>query len=117
MINTILYPDKSAWENMCARPSSQNNSVHVIVSEIIERIKNEGDKALYHYTELFDKITLSSLKVSAAEISDSENKVSDELKKAIATAKSNIEKYHSQQVEECVPIETSNGVKCWRNLV
>ena len=114
MINTILYPDKSVWEDLCARPTQKNNSVNVIVSEIIERVKTEGDKALYNYAELFEKVTLSDLKVSEAEIADSESKVSNELKKAIAVAKSNIEKFHSLQIEKETPIETSAGVTCWR---
>ena len=117
MINTILYPDKSAWKDLCSRPTQKNNFVNVIVSEIIGRVKSEGDKALYHYAELFDKVTLSSLRVSEAEISGSENKVSNELKKAIAVAKSNIEKFHSNQIKEETPIETMRGVKCWRKSV
>ena len=114
MINAILYPEKSVWEELCTRPTQKNTFVSVIVSEIVGRVKNEGDKALYHYTELFDKVTLKGLKVSGAEIADSENKVSNKLKKSIAVAKSNIEKFHSKQIEDATPIETSSGVKCWR---
>ena len=116
-MNTISYPDKSAWGDLCARPSAKsNNLINVIVSEIINRIKNEGDKALYHYTELFDKVTLNDLKVSDTEINDSRDKVSEELKNAISTAKSNIEKFHAKQSEQA-PIETSVGVKCWKKSV
>jgi histidinol dehydrogenase len=39
------------------------------------------------------------------------------LKKAIALAKSNIEIFHSVQIKEDIPIETSTGVKCWRKSV
>jgi len=117
MIKTIFYPDKNAWEGLCARPLINTNSINDVVSGIIERVKNEGDKALFHYSALFDKVTLSDLKVSDTEISSSADKVSNELKEAIAVAKSNIEKFHSAQITEEPPIETSTGVKCWRKSV
>jgi histidinol dehydrogenase len=43
--------------------------------------------------------------------------VSDELKKAIQVAKSNIEKFHTSQKEETKIIETSKGVLCWRKSI
>ena len=39
-----------------------------IVSEIIENVKANGDKALYEYCEKFDRAKLTSLTVSEAEI-------------------------------------------------
>ncbi|MDR2887389.1 MAG: histidinol dehydrogenase [Bacteroidales bacterium] len=117
-MNTIHYPEKSAWQELCARPVSKNNFVNAIVSDIIARVKNEGDRALFHYAELFDKITLDSLKVTDAEISAGRAKVPDELKKAISVAKANIEKFHSQQlIRKGTPIETSAGVRCWSKSV
>jgi histidinol dehydrogenase len=43
--------------------------------------------------------------------------VPEELKKAINTAKNNIEKFHSAQLITEPVIETSKGVKCWRKSV
>lgn len=40
-----------------------------IVKEIIERVKKEGDQALYEYTKRFDGVDLQSLRVSKEEIS------------------------------------------------
>ncbi|POR21998.1 histidinol dehydrogenase, partial [Flavobacterium columnare] len=40
--------------------------------------------------------------------------ISEELKEAIQIAKSNIEKFHTAQIEKKQVIETTIGVKCWR---
>jgi histidinol dehydrogenase len=44
--------------------------VEAIVSEIIENVKLNGDKALFEYCEKFDKAKLSSLLVSKEEIEE-----------------------------------------------
>ena len=41
-----------------------------IVADIIKNVKEKGDKALYEYTEKFDKASLSSLKVTKEEIAE-----------------------------------------------
>ena len=35
-----------------------------VVREIVEKVKNEGDSALYYYAEKFDKAKLTSLRVT-----------------------------------------------------
>ena len=37
-----------------------------IVADIIETVRRDGDKALYEYTEKFDKAKLTSLQVTEA---------------------------------------------------
>ncbi len=48
----------------------EKKDVSAVVSEIIERVKTQGDAALYYYTEKFDKAKLTTLKVSAEEIAE-----------------------------------------------
>jgi histidinol dehydrogenase len=38
-----------------------DSGVEGIVTDIIENVKKNGDKALYEYAEKFDKVKLSSL--------------------------------------------------------
>ncbi len=72
---------------------------------------------MQYYTEKFDNARLSNFAVSPTEIEQAASQVPPALKKAIASAKSNIEKFHKAQciVEE--PIETSPGLVCWRKSV
>lgn len=111
-MKTINNPDKSSWSDLCRRPSLPGPDLEKTVREILKDVKNNGDKALFKYSALFDKITPGSLRVSREETGNSE--VPDSLKDAINTAASNIRKFHSAQffIEE--PVETMSGVSCWR---
>jgi histidinol dehydrogenase len=116
-MRTILYPDKTSWESLCARPEMNKSDLESAVINIIEGVRKDKDDALYYYSQKFDNVKLDNLKVSQNEIIDSSYKVSYELKKAIGTAKSNIEKFHSSQLRNELEVETSAGVRCWRKSV
>lgn len=113
----IKYPERSEWKNILARPVFDTSSLNKTVSDVLSDIKIRGDVAVLEYEERFDKVKLSSLEVSQAEIAESENLVSDDLKKAIHIAKQNIEKFHRSQIFETKKIETSTGVTCWQKSV
>ncbi len=51
------------------------------------------------------------------ELEEAAGLIPEKLKKAITTAKQNIEKFHRAQICETVVIETMPGVKCWRKNV
>ncbi len=116
-MKTILNPEKSVWSSLCVRPSIDNNDIEKRVSEIIDSVRRDKDKALKFYSAKFDGVSQEMLKVSQDEIETAAGKVSQELKSAINTAKSNIEKFHSAQQATEPVIETSKGVYCWRKNV
>ena len=64
IINGILEPEK-----IFARVEEKVD-VSNVVSEIIDTVRKNGDKALYDYAEKFDKVKLSSLVVSIEEIEE-----------------------------------------------
>ncbi len=80
-------------------------------------MRNEGDVAVKRYEEKFDKVKLSALQVSEAEMQEAYGLVSDDLKQAIRTAKDNIEKFHASQRFSGQKIETTPGVTCWQKAV
>ena len=86
----INNPDKSVWAELLKRPMMNTESLHETVRSILNQIKNEGDEAVLRYEETFDHVRLESLVVTEEEIQEAESLVSDELKKAILLAKSNI---------------------------
>ena len=114
MIEIIEYPSKEAWQELLARPVADASSLYDKVSDILSKVKAEGDKAVYEFEEQFDNVKLSSLKVTEKEIEDSETKISEELKQAIIIAKDNIAKFHSEQQLVSKKIETTQGVYCWQ---
>ena len=116
-MNVSILPNKESWFSLCERPSFEQNQLEQTVQEVIENVRQNGDKALYDYSLKFDGIELNQFLVSENELEIASKNVSIELKNAIQLAKSNIEKFHLSQVEESKVIETSKGVSCWRKSV
>lgn len=113
----ITNPDKNQWANLLKRPTLDTESLFDTVKAIIERVKTEGDRAVLDYEAQFDKVSLSSLSVSAQEMDETETLVSDELKAAIRLSAQNIETFHAAQRFNGAKVETQPGVTCWQKAV
>jgi histidinol dehydrogenase len=110
----IKNPNKKDWLKLIERPVFDVSELHQTVNQIFDDIRNNGDKALGKYTQLYDKVALNSFLVGEKEVEEAEKKLSEPLINAIKLAKGNIEKFHAAQQEETQFIETTKGVKCWR---
>lgn len=113
----IKYPSVSDWPDLLQRPALSTFSLESTVRNVLGDVKKNGDAAVQRYTLEFDKVELKSTLVGEEEFAEAEALVSEELKDAIALAKSNIEKFHTAQKESVQIIETQPGVKCWRKSV
>lgn len=111
------FPEKNTWKELLQRPLLDIGMLDGVVNEILNHIKREGDKAVIAYTKEFDKVELNSLKVSQQEIDDAISLIDEDLKKAIAVARENIEKFHRTQITTTRVIETTPGVRCWQKPV
>ena len=113
----ISNPDKSQWQEILKRPVMNTENLFDTVRSVIDRVKEEGDRAVLDYEEKFDKVVLSSLAVSEEEQQEAENLVSEDLKAAIRLAKQNIETFHVAQRFEGKKVQTQPGVTCWQKAV
>ena len=113
----ITNPDKNQWANLLKRPTLDTENLFDTVKAIIERVKTEGDRAVLDYETQFDKVSLSSLSVSAQEMDEAEALVSNELKAAIRLSAQNIETFHAAQRFNGAKVETQPGVTCWQKAV
>ena len=113
----ISNPDKSQWQEILKRPVMNTENLFDTVRSVIDRVKEEGDRAVLDYEEKFDKVVLASLAVSEEEQQEAENLVSDDLKAAIRLAKQNIETFHAAQRFEGKKVQTQPGVTCWQKAV
>ena len=68
------------------RGAQGDEGVRAIVLGVIERVRKEGDQALYAYAEQFDKCKLTSLEVSEQEIKDAYNATDDYFKETLRLA-------------------------------
>ena len=113
----IKYPSKEEWVSLVKRPALDVTTLFDTVRTVLDEVRQEGDVAVKRYEEKFDKVTLTDLQVSEAEIEEACELVSEELKQAIRTAKDNIEKFHASQRFIGHKIETTPGVTCWQKAV
>lgn len=116
-MKTYINPPSSEWNSLIARPSFSPENLDEKVRGIIAKVQNEGDAALRQFSKDFDKVELTDLKVTPAEIEFAKTQVSEELKEAIAIAAKNIRTFHESQKSTEVEVETMPGVTCWRQSV
>ncbi len=116
-MNIIKYPAQTDYEMICKRPQMDVSQLNAIVSEVLQDIKANGDKAVIAYEEKFDKAQLKQLAVTEDEIREAENLVDKALYDALVLAHKNIAAFHESQHFESKKIETAPGVVCWQKSV
>ena len=113
-MNVIKYPKRADWSTILKRPTQTVDDIEATVNQVFDDVKRNGDTAIAKYTSMFDGVELESMIVSESEIEFASSQVSEELKKAIQLAKSNIEAFHKAQKTDKVFLQTQNGVECWQ---
>ena len=116
-MNVEKYPPRESWAKLIRRPVIDNNILQNAVREILESVKTDGDSALLQFARKYDNARLSELEVKPEELADIQNEIDEQLRSAIETARANITKFHSAQIEDVTMIETTRGVTCWRKSV
>lgn len=73
-----------------------------IVQPIIQAVRDQGDSALIEYNEKFDKakMTVTQLKVTAAEFEQARQNLDPKIKAVIQISAANIKKFHQAQMPE-----------------
>ncbi len=115
MIQILKYGEVSNSE-IFARviPTMQ---VSDIVADIIQKVRAEGDAALYAYTERFDGAKLDSLLVSEAELQEAMAQIDPEFIRVLERAAANIQKFHSRQVRNSFIINDENGIVVGQKII
>ncbi|TYS60301.1 histidinol dehydrogenase [Sutcliffiella horikoshii] len=70
------------------------------VLQILQKVKEQGDQALFSYTEKWDGAKLSTLKVAKEEIQDAYQQISPQVINIIHNAAENIRDFHQKQVKQ-----------------
>lgn len=108
MIKILKYGEVSADEIFARGKTSFD--VADVVTEIIENVKQNGDKALFEYCEKFDKASLESLEVTAEEIDEAFATVEPRFIEIIEKATENIREFHKRQVRNSFIINEQDGI-------
>lgn len=81
-----------------------------VVSDIIDNVKANKDKALREYSEKFDKVSIDCFEVSEAEITEAFASVEPEFIDILKEAAANIREFHEKQKRNSFVINERNGV-------
>ena len=90
---------KDILTTLLKRSPSQYPEYEKTVSEILSNVRNNGDKAVFEYTEKFDgyKYDENTIRVTEKEINDAYNNYDNELIAIMEKAFNNIKEYHEKQ--------------------
>ena len=115
MIKIMKYGEVPNSEIFARTEPSVN--VESIVADIIYDVRKNGDKALFEYTEKFDKAKLNNLCVTDEEIKEALSQVEPEFLEILKKAAANITKFHSKQVRNSFIINDENGVVIGQKII
>ena len=115
MIKILKYGEVKN-EDIFARSMPKMN-VEGIVTEIIDNVKKNKDKALFEYCKKFDKANLSSLVVSEEEINEALSSVEPEFLEILQRAAANIKKFHEKQKRNSFIINDEKGVIIGQKII
>ena len=88
-----------------------------VVTEIIDNVITNGDKALFEYSKRFDRADLTALEVTADEIDEAIASVSPEFIEIIREAASNIRAFHEKQVKNSFILNEKDGVVTGQKII
>lgn len=102
---------KDILENLLKRSPNNYGKFESTVAQILDKVKNEGDAALFAYTKEFDKadVTKETIRVTDAEIEEAYAQIDPALLGVIRKALVNIRKYHEKQIQNSWFTSETNG--------
>ena len=102
---------KDILENLLKRSPNNYGKFEAAVDEILNKVKTEGDAALFAYTKEFDKTEISAdtIKVTEEEIKEAYEAVDPALIDVIRKALVNIRSYHEKQRQNSWFTSETNG--------
>ncbi|MBE6667159.1 MAG: histidinol dehydrogenase [Ruminococcaceae bacterium] len=109
MIKLFRYNEIDSSE-IFSRELASTKNIENIVTDIIANVRANKDKALYEYCEKFDKVKLSSLEVTEAEVDEAFASVDEKFINILKAASENIYAFHSRQVRNSFVINEKDGV-------
>lgn len=104
--------DNELFRKLTERSQLDQSDILDRVNGIIQNVRQNGDKAVFEYTKLFDGVEVSTgnFKVSGDEIDKACSLVDTKLLEVIRKAKTNIEVFHEKQKENSWITTGDDGV-------
>ena len=102
---------KDILENLLKRSPNNYGKFESAVAQILDKVKKDGDEALFAYTKEFDKaeVTKEPIRVTEAELEEAYAQIDPALLGVIRKALVNIRKYHEKQIQNSWFTSETNG--------
>lgn len=93
---------KNLLKDLLKRSPSSYGTYEQTVSEIVNNVKENGDKAVFEYTEKFDHFALNSgnIRVTEEEIKEAYKEIPEELIEVYRHSAANIRTFHEKQLRQ-----------------
>ncbi len=102
-------------DEVLKRPVVSNQAqLKAQVSEMLQKVRQNGNHALYAYTEKLDGASLSNLRVSDAELLEAGRAVSEQDLHLLKSVIARIKHYHEAFLPSEQLVDTGDGVQCRR---
>lgn len=91
----------SNLKTLLAFESAQDDSIDVVVADILRDVKKRGDAAVLEYTNRFDKTnasSIASLEISQADLKSALESLPAEQRAALQAAADRVRSYHEKQI-------------------
>jgi histidinol dehydrogenase len=103
--------NEQARDELLRRPAvSASRDTEIAVADIIEAVRDNGDRALQSLTRRFDRAEIPSLRVSDYEFEVARDQLDDDAVAAIDLAIANVSRFHQEQVPADISVETIGSV-------
>lgn len=112
-----IYNVKEITGTRILNRSAELPDVSEQVRRIISDVRENGDRALYGYTERFDGVKLASLEVGAGKIDEAYDRTGEKLKSVMRKAKENIAAFHEKQKRNGYRIDKENGIVLGQRVI
>lgn len=113
MITTVIANGKDEYkfiETLKERSQSGAKDVSDIVIDILNNVKENGDKAVYDYTVKFDGKAPENVEISPDEIEDIIKSCDKDYLETVKKAAENIKDFHKRQIQQSWLTTKENGV-------
>lgn len=113
MITKVIADGKKEYDfikELKLRSENSDKDVVPVVSEIINNVREKGDKAVYDYTVKFDGKAPEKTEITREEIEELIKDCEPKFLEAITKAAENIKDFHARQVQQSWLTTKENGV-------
>lgn len=114
-LNVVKTEDphfRESFEEILKRGSADTREAEKVVSQILKKVREEGDRALIEYTSRFDNLDLTqeTLEVTEKEIDDAFHAIDADVRESLRVAADRIRAFHEKQRESSWTSEDEDGI-------